>query len=160
MPDRFMKNTDHCLDPERLYCALHCPYCGNEHVMLDLPEQRVSCPSCGHAETLAHSAFILRRRQQVMELSGFTVQEWKAKARQLSTRFRYRWRSAMSYLSPAVSAALSRCDDLVICGWTEEEAMLRAKADLPELERFVAANPQAGSDWAEENAPTFLEDWF
>jgi ribosomal protein S27E len=161
MDERFVKHMDGCDDPECLYCALHCPYCGTTNLMLDHDAERMACPVCGQEDRLPCPEFFIRRRREILALSGLSLQEWKVKAKTLSPTLRYRWRSTVRYLAPAVSAAMSRHDDLVLSGWSDDDAMARVKTELPEIERLVAADP-AGTSTLEDEGEVllFLEDWF
>ena len=154
----FMKSNHPCPDPEYPYGSLHCPYCGTTDLFLDPDQDRMSCPACGASEVLPAPAFIEERHRQVPELTGQTIADWKARARQLSAPFHWRWRTAMFYLDPVASAAICRCDDLLITGATDADAMAQAKADIPELQRLVAADPSVGTRLLE--GVVFLEDWF
>ncbi len=154
----FLKSNTPCPDPQCPYCALHCPYCGTTDIFLDTHEVSMGCPACRKGEVLPAAEFVQMRHRQVQDLTGRTIVNWKARARQLAAPMRWRWRTAMCYLDPVASAAISRCDDLMLNGMPYPDAMAQTQADLPELQRYVAEHPSLGTTGLLESAP-FLDDW-
>jgi hypothetical protein len=154
----YMKSNNPCTDPECPYCALHCPYCGSTDIVLDPHEGSMGCPACGKGTALPAPEFVEMRHEQVRELTGRPIADWKARARQLAAPMRWRWRTALFYLDPASSAALSRCDDLMLNGMTYVNATAQITADLPELRRSAAEPPELGTKGLLESGP-FLDDW-
>jgi hypothetical protein len=126
----FLKSNSPCPDPECPYWVLHCPYCGTTDIFLDAHEVHMDCPACRKGEVLPAAEFIQMRHRQVQDLTGRTIADWKARARQLAAPMRWRWRTAMGYLDPVASAAISRCDDLMLDGLTYVDAMAQTKEDL------------------------------
>jgi hypothetical protein len=102
--------------------------------------------------------FVEMRHRQVRELTGRGIDDWKARARQLAVPMRWRWRTTLCYLDPVASAAITRCDDLMLNGLTYVDAMAQVKATLPELQRYVAEHPSLDTTRLLESAP-FLDDW-
>jgi hypothetical protein len=146
-------------------CALHCPYCGQRPIVLDVEVRRMRCPTCGQEEDLVPPEMIAMRHRQVLALSGRTIREWKAKAQQLSPRFHHRWRSTLHYLDPATSAALSRMDDLITVyavpgqfPYDDELFLIRGKAARRLFQRWLDANPTLSP--VGDGDPTYLDDWF
>ena len=154
----FRKPNNPCADPECPYCLLHCPFCGSTEIFLDSHEASMGCPACRKGTALPAPEFVEMRHQQVRELTGRSIADWKARARQLAAPLRWRWRTALGYLDPVSSAALFRCDDLMLNGMTYVNAMAQIRADLPELQRYVAEHPELGTKGLLESEP-FLDDW-
>ena len=153
-----MKSNNSCADPECPFCAIHCPYCGSTEIFFDTHEGSMGCPACRKGTALPAPEFVEMRHRQVRELTGRGIDDWKARARQLAAPFPYRWRTTLCYLDPASSAALSRCDDLMLNGMTYVKAMAQVQADLPELRRYAAEHPELGTTGLLESTP-FLDDW-
>jgi hypothetical protein len=147
-----------CGLPECIFCALHCPYCGQWPIVLEVQDGQMRCPTCGETEDLVHPKLIEIRHRQVLALTGRTIADWKVRARQLSPGFHHRWRTALGYLAPAACAAIARADDLQVVGWDEEQALAQAKADMAELERLAAESPRAYSEQPDD-LEAFLDDW-
>jgi ribosomal protein S27E len=154
-----------CGRPDCIFCAIHCPYCGQWPIVLEVEDRRMCCPTCGRTEDLVHPKMIVMRHRQVLALTGRSIPEWKAKARQLSPRLRHRWRSALNYLDPATSAALSRMDDLY-CVYgdahmfpaEDELYVLRGKAARRLFQRLLEANPALSS--ADGGDLAYVDDWY
>jgi hypothetical protein len=153
-----MKSNNSCADPECHFCAIHCPYCGSRDLMFDPHEGSLGCPTCRQGTALPAAEFVQMRHRQVRELTGRGIDDWKARARQLAAPFPYRWRTTMCYLDPVSSAALSRCDDLMINGMTYVHAMAQVQAELPALRRYADEHPELGTKGLLGSAP-FLDDW-
>jgi uncharacterized Zn finger protein (UPF0148 family) len=154
----FLKPNNPCLDPECPYCVLHCPYCGTTNIFLDAHEGSMGCPACRKGEVLPAPEFVQMRHQQVRDLAGRSIADWKARARQLAAPMRWRWRTAMCYLDPVARAAIARCDDLMLNGKLYVDAMAQTQAGLPELQRYVTEHPSLGTTGLLESVP-FLDDW-
>jgi hypothetical protein len=147
-----------CGKVDCVLCALHCPYCGQHPLVVDIDEVRMRCPRCGAGEDLPHPELIESRHRQVPVLSGHSISEWKARGCQLNREFHHRWRHTMNYLAPAASAALSYVDQLMIEGCPEDEALSRAQQALPGLQQYSDAHPEALYDGEANEA--YLDDWF
>jgi hypothetical protein len=150
-----------CEDPTCPGCSLHCPECGAalDALELDLEAGRMRCPRCGLEEDLPHPEFIAARHRQVLAISGRSITQWKAQARQLNARFHHRWRSTMNYVDPASSAALSHADDLMVTmGYSEDAAICLAQEAKAELQRMIDADP--GLVQLGELHAACLDDWF
>jgi hypothetical protein len=154
-----------CENVDCIFCAIHCPYCGQWPIVLEVEDRRMRCPTCGAEEYLVHPETILSTHLSVQALSGRSIPEWKAKARQLSPRFHHRWRSALQYLDPATSAALSRMHDLRrVYGaggqipFDDELYLIRGRAARRFFLRYLAAHPNASPVGAGTTA--YLDDWF
>jgi ribosomal protein S27E len=154
----FKKSNNPCADPECFYCGIHCPYCGSLDLVFDSHEGSMGCPACGKGTALPAPEFVEMRHQQVRKLTGRGIAEWKARARQLAAPMRWRWRTALCYLDPVSSVALSRCDDLMINGMTYVHAIAQVQADLHALQRYAAEHPELGTKGLLESGP-FLDDW-
>ena len=153
-----MKKEDLCGDPGCPYCRMHCPYCGSTAIVFDFHGLRMGCPACRQSTTLPMADFVEMRHRQVRDLTGRGIDDWKARARQLAAPFPYRWRTTLCYLDPAASAAITRCDDLMLNGMLYVNAMAQVTADLPELRRYAAEHPELGTTGLLESSP-FLDDW-
>ena len=155
----FLKSHNPCPDPQCPYCALHCPYCGTTEIVLDPERGRIGCPACGVSEDMPAPEYIAARHREVLVLTGQTIAAWKARARQLSAPFHHRWATAMRYLNPVATAALARCDHLMIQGATCEEAMRQARADLPALQQCFEEHPELNTTGL-LTGNAILDDWF
>jgi hypothetical protein len=140
-------------------CALHCPYCGAQDLAIAVDEELMACRACGHSEDLPHPELIHLEDRLAREISGHSIQDWKAKAQQLDPIFHHRWRSTMLYLDPASSAAISHAHGLMIGGMPEDEAIARAKQARVALQRVIDADPALATAPRPGDIP-FLDDWF
>jgi hypothetical protein len=119
----------------------------------------MTCRVCGESEEVPPLELIQLEDRLARAISGHSIQDWKAKARQLATIFHRRWRSTMCYLDPASSGAISHAHDLMIRGMPENEAIPRAKLARVILQRAIDADPTLATA-PQPDDPAFLDDWF
>jgi hypothetical protein len=151
-----------CEDPTCPSCSLHCPNCGADLDILELDPEAglVRCPRCDLEEALPHPEMIAMRHRQVLAISGRSIPEWKAQARQLHARFHHRWRSTMSYLDPA-SAALSHADDVMVTTRCDEDvAIVLAQEAYQELQHMICQDPSLAHVRYKDLETPYLDDWY
>jgi hypothetical protein len=138
---------------------LHCPYCGSQDIDEAVDKELITCRACGASEEMPSLKLIQLEDRLARAISGYSIQACKAKAQSLATVFHRRWRTAMCYLNPASSAAISHAHDLMIHGMAEEDALPRAKVARVMLQRLLDDDP-ALAPAPQLDEPTFLDDWF
>jgi hypothetical protein len=149
-----------CGEPDCIFCALHCPYCGQWPIVLEMEDRCMRCPACKQADELIHPLMIAQRHAQVLAISGRSIAEWKTIGRQLSGLFHHRWRTTMDYVDPAASAALSHADDLMIHGMPWEEAQPRVQTAKVLLQRIIDADPSGVQRTPDQRREPYPDDWY
>jgi hypothetical protein len=139
--------------------TIHCPYCGSQDIARGVDKELMTCRACGESEEIPPLELIQLEDRLARAISGHSIQDWKAKARQLATIFHRRWRSTMCYLDPASSGAISHAHDLMIRGMREEDADPRAQVARVILQRAIDADPALASI-PQPHDSAFLDDWF
>jgi hypothetical protein len=146
----------HCEAPDCSYYALHCPDCG-EKALIDLEAGWMTCPTCGKEEYLPATECMRQRAYQVLAITGQSIEDWRARGKQLDRRFHFRWMTTLGYLHPVAYAAIVWADHFAYeQGLSAEEAVAEILLDTPELQRQFDAHPEL---FRTDGVP-FTEDWF
>jgi hypothetical protein len=139
--------------------TIHCPYCGSQDIARGVGKELMICRACGESEEIPPLELIQLEDRLARAISGQSIQDWKAKAKRLTTVFHRRWRSTMCYLDPVSSAAISHAHDLMIRGMREDDAIPRVKLARVMLQRVIDADP-ALAPAPQPDDSAFLDDWF
>ena len=94
--------------------TLHCPYCGSHDITRGGDKEMMTCRACGESKEIPPLELIQLEDRLARAISAPSIQDRKAKARQLTTIVHRRWRSTMCYLDPASSAAISHAHGLML----------------------------------------------